>query len=396
MIRYKLTGEDVKQAYKLLWRRAFRLQIAAMVLAFVLEAVAIALFVRTADVVSLVICSLLLAGSVALFATTFVRFCKRCKQSDAEYNLHLTETEVKICNVTAGTERTFAPSDVRYLVKNNAFIYLDYPDEAGKRIMLVIPNTYEADMATAPLARETTVERAIVQQRQKPLYNVGILLAVLSFLSFVGAGLIALLAGKPYLFGSAGVMRYLWVELCFLPLPIVTVVIGIFLRNDKHRFGVLLTCGVIAALLLLVMGTWGFRLDKDTFTRTNLTMVENKTGLTFPANTQVACNGTDSYREINAFVPQSDQASFAMDVGTDPRWVTQLPENTQKAMPNLLYLLQQQYTHFSCYNQTTRQFNGECAVGDECVFLCYNVNSGTLYVVYDYTVQSLLTVQPNP
>lgn len=392
MINYKLTGEDIKQAYKLLWRRVFRLLIVAMAVGLVLEVLAVVYCVRDNDFVFLVICSVLLAAIVGRFTALCVRVSKLSKQPDSEYTLHLTETEVKICNVTVGTERTFAPSEVRYLVKNNEFIYLSCPSEMEKKsIMLVIPNSYEADMATAPLARETTVERAIVQQRQKPLYNVGVVLAVLSFLSLIAAGFIALIEGKPYLFGSAGVVRVFWVALCFLPLPIATVVIGVFLRNDRQRFGTLLTCGVVAALLLLIMGSWPLRLGMDTFTRTNLTLVEERTGLTFPANTQVACNGANDYLEINAFVPESDRSEYATDVATDSRWVNELPEDVQKSMPNMFFILQQQYTHFSCYNETTRQFNSACSAGDMCIFLAYNINSGTLCIVYDYTVPERAT-----
>lgn len=384
VIRFTLSDKEYAQAYKQLsmpWMRPF---FAVAIIAFVALVISVINIIAegVGYVVPTVFFSLLLIFSVVFPLVLFsVRLKRMGVVGESDCKLHFTESEVKIAELNGGAEGVYPNEQVKFLGKNKNFIYLQLPD-ANR--LLIIPNTYEADMATVPLAKETAVENAIMRQRQKPLYTVSVVLAVLSFLSIIVALVIALLKSQSYALGIGGMARYIWVALCFLPLPVAVLVLAYFQRRDRKRCVTLVVAGTLAAVFLLEMGLWQLFMDKDIFSRANVALIEERTELTFPEKLTVVCNDSGGFKEINALVSESDRASFAEAIDGDERWTDKLSEDVLKVSPLALELLYEKYDRFVCYNETYGTFNADCDASTDGIFVCYNTSNGALYIIYDY------------
>ncbi len=386
VIQFKLTAQEYAQACKQLmmpWLRPF-FAVAIIALAALIFSVFNLITDGGGYIVPTVLFSLLLIFSVVFpFVLLYVRIKRIGIVGECNCNLHFTESEVKLIELNGGVERAFPNVQVKFLCKNKNFIYLQLPDT---KQLLIIPNTYDADMATVPLAKETAMENAIVQQRQKPLYTVSVALAALSFLSIIVAFVIALLKSQSYALGMGGMARYIWVALCFLPLPVAVIVLAYFQRSNRKHCVTLVVVGTLAAIFLLEMGLWPMLLDKDIFSRTNVTLIEQRTGLTFPEELTVVCNGNDSFKEINALVAEKDRENFAQQLMSDERWTNELPEQLLKLSPLALKLVYNNYNNFLFYNETSQLYNDDFSAGSEVIFACYNSSNGALYIIYDYAL----------
>ena len=387
VLKYKLTVSDLKQANWQLFRHTLSI-FAALAIIFIAALVYSVVSGISNDsrntLLPIVFFSVLTAlAFICPLVMWIFRLVQIKRRGESEYSICIEENGIVVHDLIAEETRTVDNAAVDYVGKNKAFIYLRLPDS---RDTLILPNTYEADIATIHLARENVFENAVMQQRSKPLFAASATLAVLSFLSIFATFIIALLKGQSYALGLMGVNRYLWAALCFLPLPAAVVVCAFFQRRNRRRFTRLLVTGVLAAVILCETGFAAFTVTEDTYSRANVSAIELRTGLTFPDELSVVCDSQRDFAEINALVGEGDREEFKRQIASDERWLEELPQSLKDAAPAWLQVQVDKYGYFACYDETSLRFNETPAVGDKCVYACYNPDNGALYIIYDYVV----------
>lgn len=107
---------------------------------------------------------------------------------------------------------------------------------------------------------------------------------------------IASMIGEANIFGVAGIIRYSWVMLLFIPIGILSILIGFKLKNSTQKYKKNFIVSFICLPLLIIFGSYRFIFNSVVSYDVNeVSIIEEKINFEIPRDIKVATNKLDLY-----------------------------------------------------------------------------------------------------
>lgn len=194
--------------------------------------------------------------------------------------------------------------------------------------------------------------------------------------------------------------------LAFLPLPILSIILGVALRKKGIRWKRNVIFGSIFAAILVFFAGVNFLsglIDLLDYSQsgdtTYLEQVEDTLSIDFPALENISDyeHASDSYPPMNGqvyhtcygWIAETDNPQFAQQIEGDARWLNRLPTVLHGLLPPTIYLYAGE--RVLLYNMDTREYNTVPGQPGTYRFLCvqYDPENGSLNI-YEYEIEYIV------
>lgn len=153
----------------------------------------------------------------------------------------------------------------------------------------------------------------------------GDILFLLTLISpFVSLVIISIF-GEPEVFSALGMTRYIWIMLLFIPIGVLSILIGLKLKKDKQEYKKNIIVAVIVLPLLAIFGSYRFIDSNISYDTDNIITIENKMNIELPREIKIATSKRDSY-DIS-YVKITDDKSkekFEQEIKNSQLWEDEL------------------------------------------------------------------------
>ena len=200
---------------------------------------------------------------------------------------------------------------------------------------------------------------------------------------------ISMAVGDVAYFEKAGMLKYAWIMLIFLVIPIATIVITIILEIRGYRHFENYVISAIMVIILLACGSLSF-VFKDYYSYDNdrVAIVESKTKIDLPEKIDVASlyveNQNLSYWETYIRVnDESENSSFVNTIKNSEIWVESLDQSIKDLFETSLSEIGY-YDYYVFFNATTQEYNRLPQNGEnDCVIIAYDTELKKIYIRSD-------------
>lgn len=133
---------------------------------------------------------------------------------------------------------------------------------------------------------------------------------------------IASMIGEANIFGVAGIIRYSWVMLLFIPIGILSILIGFKLKNSTQKYKKNFVVSFICLPLLIIFGSYRFIFNSVVSYDVNeISIIEEKINFEIPRDIKVATNKLDLYDIIYLKILNSESKDmFEQEVENNQLW----------------------------------------------------------------------------
>ncbi len=196
---------------------------------------------------------------------------------------------------------------------------------------------------------------------------------------------LASLIGEADAFGVAGIIRYSWIMWIFIPVGVLSLVIGVKFRKSNPMYKKNIIISFICLPLLLLFGSYRFVFNNVSYDVEDVYAVETKAKIDIPEKIKVATNTFDSYSLSYVRIINKEEAtSFKNEILTNQLWENQLNTEIKKLLPENVQYELLSFDYFLFYNLTTDSYNIPPLYGDfEFVFISYDYESQRLILIND-------------
>lgn len=193
--------------------------------------------------------------------------------------------------------------------------------------------------------------------------------------------------------------KNMWVNFLFLPVPIVSIVFGFYLKKRGYKYKKNVIVGFIMASLLCIYGSFTF-LFADVYSRSEepIRNAEQTLNIDIPQhtriNTQDWSKGTQStsweyiyiYSTSDIYFDDAAVEAFEKNLANDAKWLSDIP-NALLGITSHYYIIRPS-DHSLLYNKDTKEFNALPSESGTYDFIqvLYNVETNTMQLV-EYQIE---------
>lgn len=225
-------------------------------------------------------------------------------------------------------------------------------------------------------------------EREKRVKKIKIIAEVLFWVSLflpLIAFAVASTVGETYIFNVAGAIRYSWVVWFFVPIAVLSVLVGIKLKNANQKY---LKNFVVALICvpLIVMGAFRFIFTDITYGVDNAKAVATQVGVEIPDELKVATMPWADYKATYAkIIDDGAKKQFERQIKTNELWQQELIWHIKILVPFMEWLEIDKFDYFVFYNLTSDIYNiPPSEVGEyNCVFIAYDCQFQRFIMVSD-------------
>lgn len=197
--------------------------------------------------------------------------------------------------------------------------------------------------------------------------------------------------GESYFYGVAGIIRYSWIMLTFIPIGVISFVIGLNLKynNLKYKKNIVIAC--ICIPLLLILGSYKFIFRDFTSYDTNaITIIEEKTNLELTNDVKIATLKFDLYDISYARILNNESRDkFEQEIKNNELWQETISLEIEHILPLDVQLSIKDFDYFVFYNTLTGEYNKVPeSEENDCVFIAYDDDMNRLIIVDNFKIQN--------
>ena len=223
-------------------------------------------------------------------------------------------------------------------------------------------------------------------RKEKVLSNILFWITLISpMLAFALASII----GESNIFGVAGIVRYSWIMWLFIPVGVLSIIIGIKLKKEKKGYKKNLIIAFICLPLILIFGSYRFIFTIVSYDIDKVVAIEEKINLDLPNEIKIATTPWDTYDvSYVKIINDESKDKFEQELKTNPLWQNELSFKIKNLLPLSIPYETEAFDYFVFYNVTTNEYNeypleGEC----ECIFIAYDCETQRLIIVDNYKIR---------
>lgn len=228
--------------------------------------------------------------------------------------------------------------------------------------------------------------KGVFMKKVKIFANVIFWLTVISpMIAFSASCLI----GEVEVFGVMGIVRYSWVMWLFMPLGILSMFFGAYLKKRNQKYKRYIIVAIICLSLLLIFGSYRFVFsDASCYDTDQITSVEEKIGIDFPDSIKIATEKFDAYSVSYVKITSAEEKTdFESAILKNPLWKDELGTKITSLLPQNLEYEIIPFDYFVFYNVTSGEYNTYPENGEyECVFVAYDKELQRFIVLNEFVV----------
>lgn len=212
------------------------------------------------------------------------------------------------------------------------------------------------------------------------------LLFWLTILSLPVSFSLTAIVGEVEIYDVAGIIRYSWIMLLFLPIGILTLVTGRHLKKAGHNYKKLFIAAWVCIPLLLIFGSYRLIFQDVSYEISDIYAVERKTKLNLPDSIKIASHSSAGYRiSYLKITDDNEAASFTQDISQNAHWVPTLSTTSKGLLPFNIQVEMHNFDYFVFYDLEAGTYNQQPEAG-ECryVFIAYDVELQRMIILDDY------------
>ena len=194
----------------------------------------------------------------------------------------------------------------------------------------------------------------------------------------MAAFVLASVVGEVNIFGVAGIVRYSWVMLFFIPLGVLSILIGNKLKKSNQKYKKNYIIAFICVPLLMIFGSYRFIFDSISYDVDRITAIEKEIKLELPNQIKIATNSFDSYNLSYAKIVDTESKTiFENELETNLLWERELSSTIKSLLPSDIQYEVGNFDCFVFYNLTNDTYN-TYPTDSEYKFI---------FIAYDYELQ---------
>lgn len=193
--------------------------------------------------------------------------------------------------------------------------------------------------------------------------------------------------GEANIFGVAGIIRYSWIMLLFIPIGILSIIIGLKLKNNKQKYKKNFIIAFICLPLLIIFGSYRFIFKSVvSYDINEVSIIEAKINLEIPDEIKVATNKLDLY-DISYVKIINDESKelFEQEIKNNQLWQNELNSEIKCLLPLDIQYESEAFEYFVFYNITNDEYNIVPLKGEyEYIFIAYDCDLQRLIIIDNY------------
>lgn len=200
---------------------------------------------------------------------------------------------------------------------------------------------------------------------------------------------LACMIGESDIFGVAGIVRYSWIMLLFIPIGILSILIGLKLKKDKQKYKKNFIIAYICLPLLVIFGSYRFIFNNVVSYDTNeISIIEDKINFEIPDEIKVATNKLDLYSiSYVKIIDNESKDVFEKEIRNHQLWQDEIKSDIKSLLPLDIQYESEVFDYFMFYNITSEEYNIFPHGGQyECIFMAYDCDLQRLLILDDYKI----------
>ena len=197
--------------------------------------------------------------------------------------------------------------------------------------------------------------------------------------------------GEIDIFGVAGIVRYSWVMLLFIPVGVLSILIGLKLKNSNQKYKKNFIIAYICLPLLLIFGSYRLIFTNITYDVEKISIIEEKVNLDLPEEIKVATMESDLYCTSYVKITSSeDKEVFERELASNELWQLWQYEFNSGIISLLPFDVLSEshgFDYFVFYNITNDEYN-KITLNEECeiIFIAYDKDLQKLVILDEYKI----------
>ena len=170
----------------------------------------------------------------------------------------------------------------------------------------------------------------------------------------------------------AGIIRYSWVMLLFIPIGFLSILIGFKLKNSMQKYKKNFIVSFICLPLLVIFGSYRFIFNSFVSYDVNeVSIIEEKINFEIPDDIKVATNKLDLYNISYLKIINSESKDmFEQEIGNNQLWQKELNPKIKSLLPLDIQYETEIFEYFVFFNITSNEYNIFPLSGQyECLFI---------------------------
>ncbi|MGM9969076.1 MAG: hypothetical protein ACI35S_01625 [Anaeroplasma sp.] len=200
---------------------------------------------------------------------------------------------------------------------------------------------------------------------------------------------LASMIGEADIFGVAGIIRYSWVMLLFIPIGILSILIGFKLKNSKQKYKKNFIISSICLPLLIIFGSYRFVFNGViSYDVNEIAIIEEKINFEIPDDIKLATNKLDLYSISYVKIIDSESKNvFEQEIRNNQLWQKELKPEIKSLLPLDIQYESEVFEYFVFFNITSDEYNIYPLSGQyECIFIAYDCDLQRLIILNDYKI----------
>lgn len=202
----------------------------------------------------------------------------------------------------------------------------------------------------------------------------------------------AAVIGEVDIFGIAGIVRNSWVMHFFIPIGIMSIVIGSCLMIMGYSYKKNFIIAFICIPLLFILGSFRFIFDNIHYEPQKVIILEEKTALDLPEKVKIATMDFENYNiSYVKITNREEKSAFEENITNNDKWSTEVKATLIRSMPIELWTEMPdgkgEFDYFVFYNVDTKQYNNFTESGKyDCVFIAYDEDLSRMIILDEYII----------
>ena len=229
-----------------------------------------------------------------------------------------------------------------------------------------------------------TVQNAEVRKNMKKEKVLGNVLFWATLIAPLFSFSLSSIIGEADIFDVAGIIRYSWIMLLFIPIGFLSFVIGVKLKKHNEKYKKNFIIAFICVPLLIIFGSYRFIFSNTvSYDVDTVSIIEAETNIELPDEVKVATNKFDLYSiSFVKIIDDKNRIDFEKEIKNNQLWQSKLRYDIKGFLPFDIQLESDTFEYFLFYNSTDDVYNklptsGSC----EIIFLAYDSDLQRLIII---------------
>lgn len=211
----------------------------------------------------------------------------------------------------------------------------------------------------------------------------GTVTITVSIISFILSFAIMSRVGETDFFGVAGLIRFFWIPLCFVPINIGLIALCKAFKDLELLYKSAMIICIIIILLLVLFGAYRYiKHDRFSYDSKTIESIQEKISFELPKAMKIANVIDENYIDSRMIIDDTEKEKLLIKIKNSDKW-TQIKDNKlEELLPTGIWAMVSDYDYFLYYDESLGTFDIDASKeGNKCVFIAFEYETGKLVML---------------